>query len=303
MGSVSYSYNISQFEVTNTQYTGFLNAADPTGANTRHLYNSYMGDYHGNIAFTGGIDYAPGAPVGAKYSVKSGQALKPVIWVDWYDAARFANWLNNGQGNGSTEAGAYDMTQTYPTRSAGATFFLPTEHEWYKSAYYQPQAAGGDTDNYWFYPTRSNTAPYSDNPSSLEFPGNSADYYNDDGNNANGYNDGFALSGSTTFNPAGNLTDVGAYGDTRSYYGLCDLAGNVGEWNETWITNGNLKYSGIRGGGWDSVAFEFQSSYRYPALQPTDETFNIGFRVANLPEPHCTLILIVPCVLASRRRG
>ncbi len=40
-----------------------------------------------------------------------------------------------------------------------ANFFIPSEDEWYKAAYYQPADQGGDTDNYWLYPTASNTEP------------------------------------------------------------------------------------------------------------------------------------------------
>ena len=29
--------------------------------------------------------------------------------MSWYDAARFTNWLHNGQGSGSTETGAYTL--------------------------------------------------------------------------------------------------------------------------------------------------------------------------------------------------
>ena len=33
-GSVGYTYQISKYDVTNSQYTQFLNAADPSGSNT-----------------------------------------------------------------------------------------------------------------------------------------------------------------------------------------------------------------------------------------------------------------------------
>ena len=43
---------------------------------------------------------------------------KPANYVSWFDAARFANWMHNGQGGGSTENGAYDMTVGTPVRLA-----------------------------------------------------------------------------------------------------------------------------------------------------------------------------------------
>ena len=43
------------------------------------------------------------------YATILGHDNMPVNWVSWYDAIRFANWLNNGQGNGDTETGAYTL--------------------------------------------------------------------------------------------------------------------------------------------------------------------------------------------------
>ena len=39
-GSVGYVYRMGAFEVTNSQYAEFLNAKDPSGANSFHLYDS-----------------------------------------------------------------------------------------------------------------------------------------------------------------------------------------------------------------------------------------------------------------------
>ena len=87
------------------------------------------------------------------YTAKPNMGDKPVNFVSWYDAIRFANWLNNGQGDGDTETGAYTLLGGTPTpsngssitRNPGATWFLPSEDEWYKAAYYQPAAQGGDS--------------------------------------------------------------------------------------------------------------------------------------------------------------
>src|SRR5262249_22805617 len=143
---------------------------------------------------SGGISFYGPNPAGSRYVPTAGRQNHPVNYVTWYDAIRFANWLNNGQGNGDTETGAYTVLHEGSptptpvpssalsiTRNAGATVVLPSENEWYKAAYYNPA-----TSSYFLYPTSSNTAPTAEAP-----PGgsNSANYY-------------------YPFR-AGNLTDVG----------------------------------------------------------------------------------------------
>ena len=58
------------------------------------------------------------------YSVAADRANRPVNWVSWGDAARFTNWLHNGQpigaqGLGTTENGAYYLNGAIPTRRDG----------------------------------------------------------------------------------------------------------------------------------------------------------------------------------------
>ena len=86
-----------------------------------------------------GIDWAqtssePVLPPTYSYSVAADWANRPVNYVSFWDAARFANWLHNGQptgaqGPGTTEGGAYHDVgnQTLFGRNAGAKFFIPTE--------------------------------------------------------------------------------------------------------------------------------------------------------------------------------
>jgi hypothetical protein len=84
----------------------------------------------------------------------------PVNMVTFYNALRFANWMNNGQGSGDTETGAYTLlggTET-PTngnivsRNPGATIVLTREDEWYKAAYYDFSST-----SYFAYPAGSST--------------------------------------------------------------------------------------------------------------------------------------------------
>ncbi len=89
------------------------------------------------------------------------------------------------------------------TRNGDATWFLPTENEWYKAAYYD-----GDAATYYDYPTGTNTVPNNNAPSS------------DTGNSANFYGSGYT-TGSNSY----SLTDAGAYTESASPYGTYDQGG------------------------------------------------------------------------------
>src|SRR5882672_3463920 len=111
-GAVGYSYNIGTYEVTNAQYAEFLNAkaaADPLG-----LYSESMGGPSVGGSVFGGIARS-GSSGSYTYSVLAGRGDKPVNFVSFYRAMRFANWLNNGQGSGDTETGAYTLEGGTPT--------------------------------------------------------------------------------------------------------------------------------------------------------------------------------------------
>ena len=198
-GRVDYIYYIGTYEVTNSQYTTFLNETaadeDPYG-----LYNSLMGSTD-----HGGIEQSVTTNGGFSYSVKSGFENKPVNFVSFWDAARFTNWLTSG----NTEEGVYMLTAEGIGKNtierdegwwANGGVAIASENEWYKAAYYD-----GYNDVYNDYPTQRNSISQAD-----------ANYY-DYGNNV----------GIKT------VTDVGDYEHAGSHYGTFDQGGNVWEWHDT----------------------------------------------------------------------
>jgi len=268
-GSVDYTYRISKHEVTNAQYAEFLNAVDPTGANSLTLYSP-----------SAGIGLISAAADGFKYKVKRGLDDNPAAYVAFGEAMRFTNWLENGQGSGGTETGAYTIGNgANEVRNPNATYFIPSEDEWYKAAYYDPIGV------YYDYATGTDTEPYSDNPSSLNTPDdtNVANFFKDDFV-TNGYNDGYTRTGSPDFDPNENyLTDVGSYSLATSPYGTYDQSGNVFEWNEA---VGGSSSRILRGGSWNF--FEVDVMYagaRYPENAMTFRRPYAGFRVASVFEP------------------
>ncbi len=270
-GGIGYNYHIGTYEVTNSQYTAFLNATAVT--DTHSLYNTDMGsNTHGGINQSG-------TSGSFSYSVKDGFGNKPVNFVSFWDAARFSNWLSTG----NTEKGVYVLDATgisnnTITRNATAWnnggVAVASENEWYKAAYYDGN--GG----YTLYPTQSDTAPTAENP-----PGGA--------NSAN-------FSGGP-----GTVTDVGAYTGSDSHYGTFDQGGNVWEWNDA-IVSTSLR--GLRGGSFNDFDFLLQSSARNNS-NPTLELISFGFRVSSLapiPEPSA-YAAILGCLGLSlaltRRKG
>ncbi|MBI3837506.1 MAG: SUMF1/EgtB/PvdO family nonheme iron enzyme [Planctomycetia bacterium] len=269
-GSVDYIYKIGTYDVTNSQYVEFLNAKDPTGANTLGLYSSDMSSDPSYSGLNAGISFTSGNADGSKYNVISGHGKQPVNYVNWYDAIRFANWLNNGQGNGDTESGSYTLTggTAYPsnglniTRNPGGNVFLPSENEWYKAAYYNPA-----TSSYMQFPTPANMQPTAEAP-----PG---------GSNSANYTPG-GWPNPDYADAVGHLTDVGAYTQTASPYGTFDQGGNAIQWNESLIYLASGPARGLRGGSFNYVWDHMANFYR-DSENPTGEQTNIGFRLVSIP--------------------
>ena len=278
-GAVNYSYQIGKYDVTIGQYTAFLNAADPNGTNPNGIYNASMATDL-NIA---GISYTAGASAGAKYSVINNggnSSNRPITYVSWFDAARFANWMTNGQGSGSTEDGAYTLngatTGNAVAVNPGAAFRLPTNDEWYKAAYYSPNYGGVGVPGYFDYATQSDTAP----GNTIGSTANQANWYT---------GSKYSVTQSRSYNANQNyLTDVGAFSGSGSFYGTFDQSGNVFQWNDLDGLASSGSSRRLRGGFWDDGDPDNLSSSFSLSDEPSYEDYLIGFRLASpvaVPEP------------------
>jgi formylglycine-generating enzyme len=284
-GSVGYAYGIGKYDVTAGQYAAFLNAVAST-SDTYGLYNGAMaiGTLGSQITKNGSV-FTAALP------------NQPIIYVSWGDAARFCNWLSNGQKTYAqdpltTEYGSYtlngytdDAHLGAVTRNPGASYVIPTENEWYKAAYYDPNKGGTGKGGYWYFPTKSDAG----NPPSNVLSATGT-------NNANFYSNGSTLGHSPY------TTDVGYFANSPSAYGTFDQGGNVWQWNETAfpIFPPENFARGMRGGSTGSSSNFLASSSRFDS-SPTYEANGLGFRMAcvAVPEPgsHAMLLSIALCGL------
>lgn len=210
-GGVAYVYRAGVHEVTNAQYADFLNHTATT-SDEHGLWTPAM-----RIAREG--DPSEGGP--ARYNAEPAYADRPVQFIRWSDAVRFANWLHHGRPEGDSEAtedGAY-LLRDQPTpwrtveRSADARWFVLSEAEFVKAARFDP--ASGVI---WNFATGSNSAP---TPALVDAAGAVVNPGPGTVNHAAAAN----WDGSTR----GNVTIVGDCG-APSPWGAFDMNGNVLEW-------------------------------------------------------------------------
>ncbi len=256
LGGVGYTFDISAHETTIAQYCKFLNgvaASDPHSLYTTSLATNP------NVV---GI-YRDGVGGSYEYHVM-GDGRRPIAFVSWQDAARFVNWLQNGQGSATTETGVYDLTQPdhitlAQTRAAGAFYALPSPDEWFKAAYHDKTITTGG-DHYWAFATRADA---------LVNNSVSANYFDVD------Y---AATQYSLAFYNC--LLPVGHYSSAPSAYGTFDQTGSVWEWTEG--DTGDRRFS--RGGSWFSTTPATQlAAGSFEDRISTEKTGTTGFRVVRPP--------------------
>ncbi|MCC6320147.1 MAG: SUMF1/EgtB/PvdO family nonheme iron enzyme [Phycisphaerales bacterium] len=270
-GAVGYTYRIGKYEVTAGQYTAFLNAVAATDT-----YGLYFASMFSNSR--GCKIERLGSSGSYTYTVAADRAQRPVNFVSWGSAARFANWLHNGQPTGdqdltTTEDGSYFLdgatanpAYTAVARKGSATWVIPTVNEWHKAAYHKND---GDTGNYFLYPTSSDTAP-------------AAVYSDPDPGNTATFNNGTPGLGAPYY-----LTEVGSHENSPSPYGTFDQGGNNYEWTESfWTTVPGNDSRTINGGSHNDNTDPMRASQAPGGVLPDQRTALTGFRVALL-SVHC----------------
>jgi hypothetical protein len=211
---------------------------------------------------------------------------RPATGVSWNGAARFVNWLNTSTGfsaaykftsqpgdvgysaNANIELwtsgdAGYNASNLY--RNANAYYFLPSEDEWYKAAYYS-----GTGSTYFDYATGSNTVPTAVS-------------------GGTGANE--AIYNQTSATGPANIDNAGGL----SHYGTMGQSGNVWEWNESAFDGSNSSSSEVRafrGGNWINPEGTLRSSHRENA-DPSYVNVDFGFRVASVPEPSAAMLVLM----------
>lgn len=268
-GSVSYHYNMGKYEVSRDM----INKANAAG--NLGITLADMTSFGGN-----GVN-------------------RPANSISWNEAARYVNWLNISQGfapaykfalqPGDVGYGSHLNIQLWQPgdlgynpanafRNSQSRYFLPSMDEWYKAAFYDPNASGG-AGGYWNYPTGRDTLP-------TAVSGGTAA--------------GTAVMSQPLNQGPADIANAGGL----SPYGVMGMGGNVYEWEETTfdlLNNSEFSVRGVRGGNWQTSGTAMLASQRL-GDNPSDGDNRFGFRVASVPEPNLQSLMILTAAGLLKRR-
>jgi len=159
-GGTSNEFTVDFVSISQTN-----NTADTTGYGAVP-YNYRVGRYE-----ISQLQVTKATQIGmANVSAGAWTGSQPAADITWYEAAAFVNFLNTNSG----KTAAYNLTfsnsqwtmavwsseqawtagGTNLYRNKDAFYFLPSENEWYKAAYFNPAGS-----NYFLYPTASSSVP------------------------------------------------------------------------------------------------------------------------------------------------
>lgn len=278
IGAVDHVYKIGKYEATIGDWQKLLRAvaSQPDNYEQIDAYNLWNEGMKAWI--TRKLEYDQNQENTCSYTyeiTKPEFENLPITYVSLYSVLYYINWKEHGspilEAGDDVDAvlkhGAYEFFGLEEAVEMGVAhvaiipnnrshFYLPSEDEWIKAAYYNSNQLGG-----WYsiYPTQHDNAP---------------SYYGDVTNLANYNYWGSCL--------VPKLTPVDYFGGSKSYYGAYDMGGNVNEW--TYSLSDRHDFI-IRGGS-------YETDYNYTtnndlmltcipkSANPCIESATIGFRIA-----------------------
>ena len=273
--------NISQYSSSHNDYRTFTNPNNDYRMGTYEISN----DQYAKFAAGLGVPVT-GDPSSAydEDPYFTGTNV-PTNVVSWYEAAQFVNYLNTSTGHhaaynftGTQGTGDYTLATWTAAEADGGTnlyrhkdaiYYMPTEDEWVKAAYWNgtalqtyANASAGDLVSGEPDPTKWNYEP---------------------------------SAGNEPWNVGSGVEELN---------GTHDMMGNVWEWMESPWTSGDYGTASdrrLRGGSCSGSDSDLVSSYR-TNYDPIDGSIFVGFRVASVPEPATLSLLAIGGLIFTRGR-